>query len=300
MGGMDELPKWKRTLPSVDPSLFNDPANIAIEFYKEHLLRDVDSGQLQPADVWIALRGFLVAAAQTYAAVCILLAKNRPKPLMLQAEVLNRSLFEIFATVLALTEEPEPRTKTLMWEFFKMLALRYDRLSRRFGQDSEWANYLDVYRSILTTLGEKLSIPEELRKEPQKIVDKWPTPGVMVHGRGGEPPFVSGSRLAALKYFYEFHYEQQSAQVHGRTAALAAAMLVDNPGEQWNPSHGESNSMTTALLLLVCILSEIEFAGSYANHPKLAELWTYLRDMMDGGSKDVWNLRYAELLSPFG
>ncbi len=299
MGCMDELPKWKRTLPSVDHSLFNHPANIAIEFYKEHLLRDVDSGQLQPADVWRALRGFLVAAAQTYAAVCILLAKNRPKPLMLQAEVLNRSLFEIFATVLALTEKPEPRTKTLMWEFFKMLALRYDRLSGRFGQDSEWADYLDVYRSVVTTLGEKLGIPEELRKDPNEIDAKWPTPGAMVRGRRGEP-FVSGTRLAVLKYFYEFHYEQQSAQVHGRTAALATAMLVGNPEEQWNPGHGESNSMTTALLLLVCILSEIESAGSYAHHPKLAELWTYLRDMMDGGSKDVWNLRYAELLSPFG
>ena len=132
MGSMDGLPKWKRTLPSVDHSLFNDPANIAIEFYKEHLLRDVDSRQLQPADVWIALRGFLVAAAQTYAAVCILLAKNRLKPLMLQAEVLNRSLFEIFATVLALTEEPLgylPVNQTGAVLFFQLMSRRYERAS---------------------------------------------------------------------------------------------------------------------------------------------------------------------------
>ena len=66
----------------------------------------VDSGRLQPSDAWIVLRSFLVAAAQTHAAVCILLAENRPKPLMLQAGVLNRSLFEVFAAVLALDLAP--------------------------------------------------------------------------------------------------------------------------------------------------------------------------------------------------
>ena len=297
MGGMDERPTWKQALPSVPHKLLIEPANIVTEFYKEHLCLDVDSGRLQPSDAWIVLRSFLVAAAQTHAAVCILLAENRPKPLMLQAGVLNRSLFEVFAAVLALTADPEPRIKMLMREFFKMLTLRHHSLTARFGQDPDWTEYLAVYREGLPTFGQLLDIPEELRKEPARIVDQWPTPGAMVYGRRDKPPFVSGTQLAVLKYFYESHYPLQSAQAHGRMAAVATAMLVDTPEAQWNPGHGESDLVTTALLLLVCILSEIEIAGSYAHHPKLCELWTYLRDM-NGEARDVWNLRYAKRLSP--
>jgi hypothetical protein len=52
-------------------------------------------GRLQPPEVWDVLRGFLLAAMQTDASICILLSDRRPKPLMLHAGILNRSLFEI-------------------------------------------------------------------------------------------------------------------------------------------------------------------------------------------------------------
>lgn len=61
-----------------------------------------------------------MSAMQTYASICILLADKRPKPL-LQANVLNRALFEVFATIVALTEDqslaprslPESRTSNM-------------------------------------------------------------------------------------------------------------------------------------------------------------------------------------------
>ena len=75
------------------------------------------------------------------------------------------------------------------------------------------------------------------------------------------------------------------------------ALLVDDPDSQWNPGYGESNIVSTALLFLACILSELEAAGGYQRHPKLAELWTYLRNI-DGEATDLWALRYEALLAP--
>jgi hypothetical protein len=72
------------------------------------------------------------------------------------------------------------------------------------------------------------------------------------------------------------------------------AMLVDAPEDQWNPGHGESNIVVSALAFVACILCEFENAGGYSHHPKLAELWTYLRDI-DDESKELWDLRYQEL-----
>jgi hypothetical protein len=110
---VEELPQWKHELPSFPHKLLNAGLVVVVEFYKEHIKRDVDAGRLKPTDYWIMLRGFLIGAMQTYASICLLLADKRPKPLMLQANVLNRALFEILATVLALCEDPEPRTLIL-------------------------------------------------------------------------------------------------------------------------------------------------------------------------------------------
>jgi hypothetical protein len=293
---MEEFPQWKHEVPPIPHKLVNEPLQVLVEFYKEHVQRDVKSGRLTPPEPFEMLRGFLVAAMQTYAAICILLAEKRPTRLMLQAGILNRALFEIFASVVALTQDPAARTQALAREYFKSMAVRYKFLLKRFGSDPKWTEYLDVYRKGLAIIAKNLKLAPELEREPSKIPDEWPTPGVMVYGRRRRciPPFVSGTRLAALKELYEYHYSIQSAQAHGRAASFAAAILVEDPALQWNPGQGESNLVTTGLILMACILSEIESAGAYVHHPKLAELWGYLREL-DDEAKELWQIRYDEL-----
>jgi hypothetical protein len=118
----------------------------------------------------------------------------------------------------------------------------------------------------------------------------------MIYGRPKRniSPFVSGTRLAVLKELYEFHYPEQSAKAHGRMASMAMASLVENPEEQWNPGQSGSNIVGTALLLMVCVVSELESTAQYSMHAKLAELWAYLRDM-DDEAKELWQLRYEDL-----
>lgn len=291
-----DIPRLKLDLPAVPHKLLNDNLEVVFKFYREHLRRDVDAGRLTPADPWVMVHGFLIAAMQTYASICILLADNRPKRLMLQAGVLNRSLFEIMATVVALTEDLVPRAQILVRESYKDHARRHELWTKRFSSDPKWTQHLAVSREFLTTMPEKIGLPAELAQKPAAIPDEWPTPGVMVYGRsrGKVRPFVSGSRRAVLKEIHESYYAELSAQAHGRMASVALAMLVDDPALQWNPGYGESEIITSALLFLACILSEIEHAGGYAHHRKLAELWTYLRELHDE-AKELWRLRYEEL-----
>ena len=132
--------------------------------------------------------------------------------------------------------------------------------------------YLDAYRRGLPIIGKEIGLAPADALNPEAIADEWPTPGVMIYGRPsrGVQPFISGTRLDVLRETYRNHYPHQSAQAHGRIAALAAALLVDDPDSQWNPGYGESNIVLTALLFLACILSELEIAGRYQRHPKLA------------------------------
>lgn len=295
---MEEFPQYKRELPGVPHKLFQEPLELLVKFYTEHIERDTTSGRLTPLDSWVMLRGFLMAAMQTYASICILLAEKRPKRLMLQAAILNRALFEVLATVVALTEDLAARTQVLAREAYKGHAERLANWVARFGSDPKWTEYLEVCRRGFSIIAKKIGLPPELEHNPSAIREKWPTPGVMIYGRpkSSIPPFVSGTRLAVLKEIYESHYSQQSEQAHARMASMAMAMLVDDASLQWNPGAGESDIILAALLFMACILCEIESAGAYAHRPKLAELWLYLREAHDE-PKELWDIRYERLSS---
>src|SRR6266850_453773 len=102
-----------RDLPRVPHKLTNDLITVVGDYYQEHVRRDASALALSPAAGWQLTHGFLLAARQGYAAICMLLAEKRPKPLLLQAAVINRSIFECLTTVTALLEQPEDRTTML-------------------------------------------------------------------------------------------------------------------------------------------------------------------------------------------
>jgi hypothetical protein len=156
-----------------------------------------------------------------------------------------------------------------MREAYKNYATRFRRLQDRYGQDPKWTDYLNVYEKGLKLWACEIRLSRSWAKNPDQIQDRWPTPGVMINGdrRRKLPPFIRGSRRGVLKEIYDYHYGSQSEQTHQRATAVAVAMLVDNPENQWNPGHGESDIASTAMLFLTCILSEIEVAGKFTAHP---------------------------------
>jgi hypothetical protein len=118
-----KIPEFKYAPPPVPFKLYDDPLKVLVEFYKEHIRRDIDGARLAPTEFWVVLRGLLVGAAQTYTAVCLLLSEKQPKRLMLQATMLNRSLLETLGNILALCEAPKSRTRILVREAYRNLAL---------------------------------------------------------------------------------------------------------------------------------------------------------------------------------
>ena len=198
---------------------------------------------------------------------------------------------------LALPENPGETAPPFFAKRLKVFPGVKSHEVKQFGADPKWKDYLNVFKTRQTDILKTFGLPIEVFESPDLITDEWPTPGVMLWGKKKQklPPFVSGSRHAVLKEIYDTHYAFQSAQAHGRMAAVSMAFLVDQPEYQWNPKSGPSNIVVTALLCLACILSEIEIAGGYPHHPKLAELWAYLREF-DEEVKDVWALRYEALM----
>ncbi|MEO5823112.1 MAG: hypothetical protein ABIT71_21625 [Vicinamibacteraceae bacterium] len=292
----DECPKWKVDLPAFPHKMIDTPLALVCDFYLEHLERDAKAGRLAPTAFWVICRGLMLGARQGYASVCLLLAEKRPKPLLLQAGILNRSLFETLINIAALVAEPA-RIRILEREGFRTLALRYEDHSGKHPSDSKWKDYLAVYRANLDGLAARVDVTAAEVANPSAIALEWPTPGRLLFGQPSKKvaPWVDGNVADVLKKLYAQYYPHQSELAHQRIAAVSAALVVENPDEQWNPGHAESDLVSTAALLLACIVAELQSAGNYAKHPKLAELWGYLCEL-DEEFKDVWGIRYSSLV----
>ena len=291
------VPEFKYAPPPIPFKLYDDPLKELIEFYKEHIRRDIGGAKLAPAEFWIVIRGLLVSAAQTYNAVCLLLSERQPKRLMLQAAILNRSLLETLGNVMALCEAPKSRTRILVREAYKNLALMFLReQAKHGGSDPKWREYLDVCAQGLDLFAKGLRISRRCIRNPNLISEQWPTPGRMIHGdrRRKQPPFLHGNRRKVFKIIYDSHYGHQSEQAHQRAAAVSAALIVDESA-QWNPGLGESGLISDTILFLTCIISELESKGRYPAHPRLRELWVYLKQL-NAEANELWRLRYRSLL----
>jgi hypothetical protein len=295
---MDEFPNWQQELPAFPHKMFDTPLKAVVEYYLEHIQRDTQDGKLGPANYWILLRGLLLGAFQSYAAVCLLLSGKRAKPFMLQAGILNRSTFETLTNVCALVQDPK-RAGVLEREAFKSLASRHVTFQAQYGADPKWTEYLGVFKKSIELIAKHLGLTDAEIADPAKVDANWPTPGILIYGHAGRKiePWVTGSARDVLKSLYDLNYPHQSELTHQRLAAVSSAMLVDNPEMQWNPGHGESHLVLTAILLVACIVSELQAVGGYARHPRLAELWGYMREM-DEDVKVLWATRYESLVAP--
>ncbi len=250
-----EFPSFKNELPRVPHKLTDEPLRQTVAYHLEHLRRDTEEGRLAPAPLWILLRGLLLGAMQGYASVCILLAAKRPKPLMLQAGIINRSIFETLVNIGALIGVPA-RFEVLNKEAFKHLALRFQSDRELYGHLDKWAGFLDVFRTNLESSATLLGLDSAMIDDPHKIEVNWPTPFRLIFGdkKRGIPAWVAGNRQDVLGRLYQRHYPQQSALAHERAAAVSAAMLVDKPEFQWNPGMVRATSSLTPRCSY-CVLS---------------------------------------------
>lgn len=294
----DGLQRLKRDVPRLPHKLTHEPLTTLSKYCAEHVRRDTADGRLAPSDMWRLVEGFVLAASQTYGAVCSLLAHKRPKPLLLQAAVLNRSLFEVLVTVCALFESPTENTAALLKDSYRTMALKLRAETERFGTAPSWQAHLEVMRKHVVRRAADIRLPEQLANDPRRIPE-WPTPGRLLFGDRRASPLVFGSRAEVLKELYLTHYASQSAQTHGRMVTMAMAWFVEHPEEHVNPGHAESNQVTIAQMYLACLFSEITVAANYEVHPRLLELWTYLQEI-DGEAKELWKLRYRRSLGEVG
>ena len=268
----------------VDFKSIRDPLDSAFRYFRAQL-------EHMPGDRWprsgempALLFGFVVSTQQLYAATILLMADNRPKPLVMPAGVVARALVEGLGNLMAILEAPDTATALFLRDDFRNTALRARYLKQRFGsspgQKEEERKLADYGRAM------KLS-PTEM-SDPEKALKEWPTPRPLLKR-------LTGERHQVFDEIYRFWYRSLSALAHHRLTALQAAVFTEEQPNEETFVMVKSVTATLAVLVVLCVLSEIEDSCGFQPNAPLRVAWKQV-----GWTHDIiqaaYDKRYRRLL----
>ena len=260
------------------------PLDSAFQYFRaqvEHL-----PGRRWPrsGEIHALLRGFIVSTQQLYAATILLMADDRPKPLVMPAGVVARALVEGLGNLLAILEAPDTAVGLFLRDDYLNSFRRARSLQERFGSTAgieKEARNLKQYAQAL-----KLA-PNEVA-DPEKHLREWPTPRRLLSQ-------LTGERREVFQEIRNCWYRWLSALAHHRLTALNAAVFTEEQPSEQTFLMVKSVTATLAISVALCVLSEVEDFCGIPPNPPLRAAWERMRDA-DEIIKAIYRMRYARLL----
>ncbi len=234
------------------------------------------------------LRGFIVSTQQLFAGTVGLMADNRPKQLVLPAGIVARALVEGLGNLLALLEDPDLAPDLFLRDDYRTARQKLAYHHRRFGNRPGYAHEEEKLQQYGTALG--LSTNE--MADPAGLL-KWPTPGRLLERT--QSPRLKGERRSVFEEVYGFWYGSLSAYSHHRLSALQLAIYTEEQPDETTFAMAKSTTASLAVLVALCVLSEVEAFCGLVPSQRLRDAWSLVRDV-DDVVQAVYRLRYGRLL----
>jgi hypothetical protein len=165
----------------------------------------------------------------------------------------------------------------------------------RAKEYTKWPEWIAARERDLKRQAAGLGLTAHEQADPEKYLRQWPRPRELFLGKGKAAPLLTGERASVFEEVYYLWYSNLSALAHQRLAAAAQAYLSDDPDSPWAPEWIASNIVTSTLLFMACILSEIEVAGEFEPNVHLRALWARLGPVSDVTER-LLSLRYRRVL----
>jgi hypothetical protein len=269
---------------------------------------------------WSTMRALLHASEQTMRAVAFLVADKRieekeqgkgPGPFPAQAIMLQRSLVETLANVLALSDDRSRRTqrdrlfrrdgyKESAKEHMALLAKRASgKLIQR--KNARWDDAIEESRKWLAERAAYSKLTPAEIADPDKL-ESWPRPSGMLTGKDvNRVPWVTGERLAALRCLHDDSYGSNSRVVHQKDRALYLSMLQAKGLTRDQLWRARNACVFRAATLHAAVLADVGHAFGWSKDAKrcLRTAWSYLIQDWDP-ALEVYRIRYRKVLARRG
>jgi hypothetical protein len=268
-----------------DFKTIREPLDAAFSYYRAQL--EHMPGQRGPRSGEMAslLFGFVVSTQQLYTATILLMADNRPKPLVMPAGVVARALVEGLGNLMAILEAPDSAPALFVRDDFRNTALRTRYLKQRFGTSPRH----ETDERKLADYGRSMRLSADEMADAEKALKEWPMPRRLLKR-------LSGERRLVFDEIHQFWYRSLSALAHHRLSALQVAFFTEAPESNEETSvMVKSVTATLAVLVALCVLSEIETFCDFQPNASLRVGWEQVRWTHDI-IQAVYDERYRRLL----
>jgi hypothetical protein len=239
----------------------------------------------------------------TFRTVCYLCADARLKEgewrwyYTLSLPALNRTMLDGVFNVVFMLEDIERRSIWYQKSGWREAYRDYLRYLDCYGEDPQWASWIEKSRDFIQSGVYLLGIT------PQDVKEKnwWPNPGKMI-GYGVDANALSPTR-GFLQYLNDWLYRETSAVNHQSFFGflrMGGLLITDAPGlseaqkieaeEKFFPRH-RAFQVSRSVLLLLCLISEVENYFNFGLAPRAIELWTLLKHLPE--ANEIYEKRYS-------
>jgi hypothetical protein len=240
------------------------------------------------------LRGHLLIAETTYGAIRFLAAdlpeeKKRKLEFAISLSPLVRGLLDTLSTIVFIFEDLPSRVSWYIKGGWRELKEELGRYEERYGEIPEWEEWLSESRKFVEYTRSKYGVTKEEASDI-KILKYWMIPSWMVKDKN-----TSEERREFIRYMIDWFYRELSADSHLSLTGLMrrAAPLISKDENVLRKL--KSDSVGTAIIILVAILSELQIELDWDLSPRLKYVWGILNPYM-GIAQELYDFRYRDRL----
>lgn len=232
--------------------------------------------------------GQLTACFRIHQAILKLVSKDSKYPDV--ARILGRSVIDAFFNVAAIADSPVEHARLYEIHGYRVGQEKLEKERESYEHDPDWVSFFRKKEQFMGQTADLLGLSADERENPGKHIPYWPTPSQM-----RKWDLLSDKTRSFLEHVYEWEYGLHSEFSHQSWLGMAMGVFATKPDDHWVPGKFESDAVTTGILFLLMILSEIEAVCRYDNEQKLRYLWTILK-MTFLCAEEYYSMRYDVLL----
>lgn len=251
----------------------------------------------EPQEAEIVIRLLLKVSKNIYDTIIHLCQEKLRDPFQkaefsLSSRPLIRVLLDILANLLFLSENLKERVSWYRksgWREQMEWLKRFDR----YRGDPNWDAWLAEMEQFLDNEKASANISQQEEADPKKKIKYWPYLAQM------KKMATSADIRTMIEYIETTFYREFSQESHLTWPGLkstGAALLIDNPEDQWQFLKQRSDSVMFAVTMILAILSEVEALLNFGRTEKLKTVWRVMSETFYL-VKEFYEERYEDLLA---
>ena len=167
------------------------------------------------------------------------------------------------------------------------------RMRTQYGTLPSWTEYLREFEEMVEAERQRWGISADQAAKPRQVT-YWPTPAKMIAAA------TETETKDYLRYLNDWFYRELSQDSHLSWPGLwrrGGYFLFDRPTDTQRAilKKARSDALSTAVILLVALLSEIEVLLRFGLATRLRYMWGLASPITDD-AREIFELRYDDRL----